>query len=502
MNTRRVSRRSLIRSEEQALIEALLVMPDAALRKTGLQRMCSLYEVGARLAEAFKISLLLNALMWDKAEEVRRWACKAVALVRNRDANLDALTSRIVDVDPDLENATWAITALFSIVGTDCARAILREKGIALDEPGLLASMLFAANGCGAAEGASRVDIEVAPPLTLKWACLLFGYNKVPENLFHPRLANVKLMGELNGHDEPTVAEYSIWALVQNPDCEISDLGFDPRDIVGMPSNVRRWGCRLITKDSQTLRHYEELARELMIDESVSAREGLALGLKNLFYDGMEALVLDWLPIEPPGPVRDVLLEHMATQSAKIPEYHEIALGSYVEAPYNSVQRSRLESASAGTPLFAEFQRIKQRQSAQPGLFGEPPTLVYAPNLENISMSTQNFNANRDIKLGANVGQGNIYVKAGALINEMPDEYAEARSVLGEILSVIQKAQLPASEKDSVSAIISQAAKNPSPSIFAKLAGHLRGVRDSVQYGTQTGELLAPLIERIQDIQF
>jgi hypothetical protein len=54
------------------------------------------------------------------------------------------------------------------------------------------------------------------------------GLNKAPENLFEPKYENAEIVGVLNNHHDGLVAQYSVWAICENPRLNIDHLGSGP----------------------------------------------------------------------------------------------------------------------------------------------------------------------------------------------------------------------------------------------------------------------------------
>ncbi len=145
----------------------------------------------------------------------------------------------------------------------------------------------------------------------MKLALVVVGLDRAPPNMLHPRHDNPQLVRALGGHDDNIVSQYSVWAITENPSLRLGDLGIDIRGIEQQPANVRAWVFRLIAmtpEDAERNFEYLELG---MRDPVAEARAGLAIGLKDTFFDGLEALVLDWFTGEHDAEVRQHLLDHM-----------------------------------------------------------------------------------------------------------------------------------------------------------------------------------------------
>jgi class 3 adenylate cyclase len=108
--------------------------------------------------------------------------------------------------------------------------------------------------------------------LDLLWLCLSYGKNA--------DLMPKKVLTELNTARDPSVVEYSLWALHQDRAGAVSDVRFNPYAVVSAEPNVRRWYYRLLTKDLRYSETYSDLINWALFEDPVAAsREGVALGL-------------------------------------------------------------------------------------------------------------------------------------------------------------------------------------------------------------------------------
>jgi hypothetical protein len=108
-------------------------------------------------------------------------------------------------------------------------------------------------------------------------------------------------------------------------------------------------------EDAEQNFEYVELGTR---DPAPEARAGLALGLKDTYFDGVEALVLDWFTAEPDIEVSQHLLDHMVKQASNCLSYEAMVLEVYERAPISSSLRQRMEAGAAGTPLYGKFKRM------------------------------------------------------------------------------------------------------------------------------------------------
>lgn len=66
-----------------------------------------------------------------------------------------------------------------------------------------------------------------------------------------------------------------------------------------------------------------------MIDQDAEARFGLARGLRETFFDGLEGPVLDWYTKEGEQEVSHHLLDHLVRQSRHCRSYKSMVLDVY-----------------------------------------------------------------------------------------------------------------------------------------------------------------------------
>lgn len=93
-------------------------------------------------------------------------------------------------------------------------------------------------------------------------------------------------------------------------------------------------------------------------DPIAEARSGLALGLGGTYFDGLEALVIDWFINEPDSEVSQHLLDHMIRQSEDCASYSALVLEIYEKEPTGSSLRKRMETTAAGTILYSRLRQI------------------------------------------------------------------------------------------------------------------------------------------------
>ena len=171
-------------------------------------------------------------------------------------------------------------------------------------------------------------------------------------------------MKELGGHDDNVVSQYTVWAITENANLGVRDLGIPLKDIEGQPANVRGWMFQLVGMSSYDAQQNWDLVRLGAGDHAQAARLGLSVGLKETFFDGLEALVLDWLFKEPDIEVRFALTDHVVRQYAQHSRYEQATLELYEKAAPLSEVRRRMEAVAAGTALYGKLRTIGYEDTA------------------------------------------------------------------------------------------------------------------------------------------
>lgn len=259
-------------------------------------------------------ALILHALV-DTDSKVRRWSFNALAqLGEAADVPLMIGPWKANRSDPEIFEA--GLTALAHLLSKDDLLVILKETEVRLDASALMA-LGQQTDGFGAELDAVRLDIDQATQGELRSATLLIGLKKAPNTLFSGRFPVSDVIGDLNTHPDPIVSQYSFWATVEHPDLGLDNVRVPPSQFSQLPPNVQGWAYRTLTKDgSKAVAHYDAIVGA---SESVhpEVREGVAIGLRDIYYDSLDVTVADWFVDERDPAVRDRLLEHMATHITK-----------------------------------------------------------------------------------------------------------------------------------------------------------------------------------------
>lgn len=491
---RSATRLLFISTDEAALIKyqiELVARPDVV--KAGLQRLCGHLEVGLQLTDVGPFRNAIVGLMFTGEIMVRRWAYKALAYIGTK-ADIKTLSERMRS-EADPENLTWIMSAIFSLSKSTTVIDVCREAGAEFSDAMALAALLY---GRDALEriGTSmpQIDIENADALTLKWCALLAGYEKAPANLMHPHYENRALLGVLNAHDAVEVAEYSVWALWKSPEFTVHDLTIPSHEFLSRPDNVRRWTNRLIAKSPEFLAANLDLFDDLYDDEAVKAREGLALGIRDLHVPDLQPRIMRWYSREPDAELRELILEHMAASDERDTSLYELLRQEYGKAEVDGSLRRRLRAAVAnrGGKLFQAFHFIDASRTIASS--GE----LFSSNQLQGSLLTVNsnttFNIGRDLN-AQNVAGGDMIAIDNESVQSLRQSEPDVAEVLEQIIALTrEQGVLTREHSTQLLEAVNAVAKEPTKENKGKLLDKLKTAASVVSVAsaaTKLPELIA-----------
>lgn len=197
-----------------------------------------------------------------------------------------------------------------------------------------------------------RIEIEKDEDEVLKLALITVGLNRDVENLFHPRCENGKVVKELGQHDNRIVVQYSVWAVLENDKLTIDDLGVPLDSLEKHPANVQSKVLQVIAELEADHKKRHRFVEEGPYLPSAEAREGLAKGLRSIYYDGVADVTLDWFDQETHLPIREWLAEHFSRFSSDCPPYEEKSLSILESSPE---LKDRLFLGAEGKPIFRKL---------------------------------------------------------------------------------------------------------------------------------------------------
>lgn len=340
-------------------IKSQLESGDPVRIKKALQRLCKLYRKRLRIHPAKRIGIeqSIVGLLYTqgKDEKVRRWGLNALAHLGTEAACKEAILHNLGKYGDQPQTAAAAVAAIHCM----SRRASEVLQPFSFDKQVAALGALQHIEASKLDLSALPIDVDKASPDILKLGLVVVGLDRAPPNMLNPRHNNSQMVKALGSHHDNIVAQYSVWAITENPTLTINDLGIDIRTVEALPTNVRSWIYQLLAMSAKNAKHYMEYIQLGARDLEPEARAGLSFGFKDTFFDGLEALVLDWFVTETDLEVRQNLLDHMVRQASHCPSYDSMATEIYEAEPPGSALRQRMEAMAVNTPLYRKFRRIE-----------------------------------------------------------------------------------------------------------------------------------------------
>jgi hypothetical protein len=444
----------LLKPQHVAYIKSQLEARNPETVKKMLQRLCSLYRSGYAIIsgpERDGIENTIVGLLYTKRfdEKVRRWSLNALAQLGRRSTCETVVVQTLKDFLHEPQTTAAAIAAIHKIAPNP-ARLL---RGISYDRQMATLAALQHASPSSLDLSSLPLNVDAANSDQLKLGLIVVGLNRSPVNLFNPNYNNAQMVKVLGSHHDNIVCQYTVWAIVENKTLGIGDLGIDLKNVEGQPPNVRSWLYQLIGKsgDYKIIFDYFDAATS---DASEEARAGLAAGLEHVFFDGIEAPVLEWFTSDDAPGVQSLLLTHITKHSERSPSYQAMSLEMYEREPNGSVLREKMKVDAAGTGLYTKFRKLDF--DAQADLFGSPQV-------------TNNVTFNGPVQAGA-VAVG------GSATNSGGNHYQQAqiellRQHLSQIEREIHQLAGPEELKQECLKQVAEAKSNPSPSTISTVIG-------------------------------
>lgn len=490
---------TFVTSDEVALIKYqidLIARPEIV--KSGLQRLCGHLEAGRLLPDNSVFHTTVVGLVFSPVPVIRRWAYKALAYIGTQE-HLEVLGAKMGG-ESDAENLTWIVSAMFALSNEKSLKEICRDSGADLTNAIILSSLLFGVNdGLALGREIPQIDIDCADPLTLKWCALLAGYGKAPSNLMHPNIENRALLSALNGHDSEEVSEYSVWAMWKADEFDISDLNIPIHDLHKKPENIRRWTNRLITSNSDFVSKNLDLFQNLYRDTSPKAREGLAIGIRDLQIPDLDRHIVNWLSRETNSDLRELILEYIALSQLGENECVAILLEEYSKAPVDGSLRKRLRAAVSGRRqlLFQKFKEVDARsllEVSSDGLFGDE-----ALKFGGFTMNSTTFNIGGNLN-AQNVSGGNMVAFDNQKIEILKHENPDIGNILEQIVALTRdQSNLSDAQVAHISAAVNAVASQPTSTNKGKLLEALKSLSGVITIGAGAVKL-PELIEKLSTL--
>jgi hypothetical protein len=394
-------------------------------------------------------------------EKVRRWSLNVLALIGRKPTCLEPIKRALADFENEPQVVASAISCIFKL-DTGNALAFLRGKTSLAPELVQLAALQSVSAKELDLRGV-KINIDSAPADILKMSLVLVGIDKAPEHIFDPRYTNKQIVKALGAHHEPIVSQYSVWAAAENKNLRASDIGINLKNFDDYPPNVRSYAYRLYGSELEysTLRH--EMVLRGKDDTSDEARSGLARGIRDSFYDGLEPITLHWWGSEKNADVQKQIVDHFVRQSHRTESYAKLAIELYEDDRHRR-ERERMEAMAAGSPLYLRFRKYSSEQELGP-LFREG-NVTNTYNIGNFQSGVTSFGGNAS-------NDGNVSIE----LNE--DNRQQAIKLLKEAAEVV--GQLPASEESEVAeAEIAKAIAAPTKDKITNVVEIINKIRDGI----------------------
>jgi hypothetical protein len=443
-----------------AYLKSQIEAGQAPRAKKALQEICKMHRKGIyiRPDQLTGIEQSIIGLMYTlrSDEKVRRWALNALARLGREATCLEAVKHVLTDFRQDPQTLAAAIAAVYRL--THNPSNVLR--GFDFEPQMVVLAALQHVNAKKLDLSSLPINVDVASPDVLKLALIVVGLNRAPPNMLNPRHTNGKMVKVLGGHHDPIVSQYTVWAITENPLLRISDLGIDLKHIERQPPNVRAWMLQLLAMTEEDAKKHLEYIVLGTSDRDVEVKAGLALGLKDTFFDGLDQIVLDWFVKEDSGEVSHLLMDHMIGQAKKCEAYESLVLDFYETEAQGSQLRQRMEAIAAGTPLYRKMKKIDVSRGSD--LFGGEP---------NVTNNTYNINGGIQ---GAVVAVGGNAENTGtASIHYNPQTINAIRSELSKAEREIHGAEIGSDLKQEALQSIENAKADPTPDALTKVGAAL-----------------------------
>ena len=276
----------------------------------------------------------------------------------------------------------------------------------------------------------------------------------------------------------------------------MDDLAIQPHQYLSQPENVRRWTNRLIAQTPSFLAANLDLFDDLYDDAALKAREGLALGIRDVHIPELQPHVMQWYGQEIDTDLREIILEHLAVSDDGDTDLFDLLYDQYNRAEAEGSLRRRLRAAVSGRSgkLFQAFRSI----DAASYVIGNSAALFANDQSQGslLTMSTNNttFNIGRDLN-AQNVAGGDMVAIANESVQQLKQEDAGVANVLEQIISLArEKGAFTAEQSTELLVAVDAVAKEPSQENKGKLLDKMKalaGVVSVASAATKLPELIA-----------
>lgn len=357
---------STISDGQSALIRFEIENGTPQRKKVALQELTRLYRQGRQLKSEARNAIertICGSLLREKDRKVVRWCLNALARLGTRDGSATYISLAMQKFEGDAEIVGAAVAALSRLFDGMLGMV----EGFPSIDPAIriLASMQTTdPRKIDAAD--LSIDIDTADNEVLKLALLTVGLNRDIQNLLHPRHSNGDIVRQLCQHDDRIVRQYGVWSVMENRKLTLADLGIQFDSIKKQPPNVQAKLYQLAAERVPDLKFRTALIHEGSFSEHMEARNGLAKGIMDTFYDGLADITISWYDQEEDDEVKALIAEHFAEHSEGCSPYRAKAI-TIAEA--NPRLLERLMVRAEGKTLWSQL-RARDVKTGMKDLFG------------------------------------------------------------------------------------------------------------------------------------
>lgn len=461
--------------------------------KRALQEVCALYSRNLHfqplICAAIEVATV-GQLEANRLEpKVRRWCLNVLALIGTADRSRAAI-ERVIELyhnDPD--TMASALTAFFKVEQN--AYANLRARSYLSPEQIALAAHIgnFAPR---LRTDRTTINIEIEGAPILRSALVAVGLQRAPEHLFHPHFENAELVRKLSQHDDADVMQYAVWAINEHPELGVEHLGFNIADIGVYVPNIRGWTYRLYGQANidNGLRH--EVIEEGSRDPDIGARLNLARGLRNTWYDGLEAVTCPWFYDETDADIREEILDHMVCQSGECSDYLRLSLESFEGVSQASHLPQRMLASAKGKAIYVEMRKLQFQ--ADGDLFGN-----FGMNSGGKVNVTNNYNIN-NIQGGAVSIGGNAEQIGNARNNLSGNQMVQLKADLQSLANELRALPCQTDALRDVTALVDAAVQTPGESSLAKVRKALGSLMSGTASLAKFGGDATKIVETVEKV--
>jgi hypothetical protein len=285
--------------------------------------------------------------------KVIRWSLNTLAQLGREQTCKRAILHATRAYQNNAEILAASIAALYRL----CQTASRDIRGLGFDEQMVTLAALQHVPAPQLDLSSLPLNIEHASNDLVKLGLVVVGLDKAPPHMFDPDYANAEIVRVLGQHHDQIVSQYSIWAITENPNLSVSNLGVDLKSIEQQPPNVQGWIFQLLAMDAGNVEKHIDYIKLGIESRSTEVRLRLAVGLRSTYAPALPPLVLEWFTREMDQDVRQHLVDHLIRHAERLPDYIEYVTEEFERA--GSAARTRMLATASGTAMFSTLSQIR-----------------------------------------------------------------------------------------------------------------------------------------------